>query len=190
MMNRMRWLAVLVNACLSIGCTAASHAETSLGDLLADINPQVEDGDRRIIEPRRPWEIQCFELAARDDYCIVTQQHRLAGGDQGLSIGAMTMIRMHAGAQSMHFMLPNTVSLQKGLILRMDDSPEITVPYGYCTSDLCMAELALDDELMESFADAGILQVEATLGMPEALFSYDISVEDVGDIIASLPTTR
>jgi len=26
--------------------------------------------------------------------------------------------------------------------------------------------------------------------MPEALFSYDISVEDVGDIIASLPTAR
>jgi len=72
----------------------------------------------------------------------------------------------------------------------MDDSPEISVPYGYCTSDLCMAELALDEELMESLANAGILQVEATLGMPEALFSYDISVEDVGDIIASLPTAR
>ena len=187
MVNMMRWPALLVNLCLSIGCAAAGHAQTSLGDLLADINPRVEDGDRRIIEPRRPWEIQCFELAARDDYCIITQQHRLAGGGQGLSIGAMTMIRMQEGTQSMHFMLPNTVSLQKGLTLRVDGSPDITVPYGYCTSELCMAELALDQELVRSFADAGVLQVEATLGMPEALFTYDIAVEDVGEIIDSLP---
>jgi invasion protein IalB len=104
------------------------------------------------------WAVECEQTPAGDSSCFLSQTQLLKQNNARLlkaSIGYLGPKRQ----PMLVLVLPLGVDLRAGIAVKVDDVPQISLPYQQCVQDGCTAALPLDARTLAALRKAKRIQV-------------------------------
>ena len=194
-----RWLLALsIAASAVVGATSGAHAEVSDAGRSAQKPSEAEVGPRGQHMPRdikySAWRKVCFQTPNTKAVCRTTSE---GTWDTGQVAVRVDLIEREGGSGRLQIFVPVGLYLQPGVKLTIDQGAPVQVPYSWCLSNLCIAAMPADPELIRAMdsgqsltlevVDTNILSIQTTLsldqfvtarkGPPTQIFEYRLDNE-------------
>lgn len=144
-------MAIVLAAFMPAAATAMPHAQMAqAGETQAD-EPQVTRTQHQ------DWGSVCFTRngATRCDI----QQVVTAEMPDGARLTLQVALAIQDGTRMMELALPLAMDLRAGVVLKIDDGPEIPHRYATCIAQSCVVLLAVDDQMMAALRAGELMRV-------------------------------
>ena len=107
------------------------------------------------------WLYKVCAKQADNDFCNVQIQAVANTGLVATSLNLVT-IKGKINRRIFQITVPTRRLIPAGISLQIDENESVKIPYMFCLEDRCMAEVPLDDNLVNAFKAGGKLVVTST----------------------------
>jgi invasion protein IalB len=142
---------------IKFSISAAPIASAALAASLLASAPQAAHAQQ---PPRNGWYKVCAKQED-NDICNV-QFQSVANTGQLITAVSLLQIKGKINRKSLQVTVPTGRFIPAGIKLKVDDGQEQTLPYFVCVPQNCIAEVALNDSIIQTFKGGGKLTLTST----------------------------
>ena len=144
---------------IQFSVSAASIASAMVATVLfANISQPAQAQQQQ--PPKNGWYKVCAK-AEENDICNV-QFQSVANTGQVLTQVSMATITGKVNRKSLQVTVPTGRFIPPGVSIKVDDKKELKLPYVVCAGQACIAELPLEDSMIDLFKSGGEMTVTST----------------------------